>query len=60
MEKLKIGLFIDCWYPMVDGVVMVVDNYAKRLSALGHDVTVFTLTPKGECDRTFYSCFHTI
>jgi len=28
----KVGLFIDTWYPMVDGVIKVVDNYARRLS----------------------------
>ena len=28
-KKLKIGIFIDTFFPMVDGVVMVVDNYAK-------------------------------
>lgn len=32
MKKYNIGLFIDTFYPMIDGVVMVVDNYAKRLS----------------------------
>ena len=31
-NKITIGLFIDVFYPMTDGVVMVVDNYAKRLS----------------------------
>ena len=31
-DKLTIGLFIDVFYPMTDGVTMVVDNYAKRLS----------------------------
>lgn len=40
MKKLRIGLFIDTFFPMVDGVVMVVDNYARRL-AKEHDVTVF-------------------
>jgi hypothetical protein len=30
-KKLKIGLFIDTFFPMVDGVIMVVDNYARRL-----------------------------
>ncbi|MCI6542568.1 MAG: glycosyltransferase [Firmicutes bacterium] len=39
--SLNIGLFIDTWYPMVDGVITVVDNYAKLLSAMGHTVTVF-------------------
>ena len=40
-KRLNIGLFIDTWYPMVDGVITVVDNYAKLLSAMGHNVTVF-------------------
>ena len=32
MKKITIGLFIDTFFPMIDGVVMVVDNYAKELS----------------------------
>lgn len=40
MKRLKIGLFIDTFFPMIDGVVMVVDNYARRL-AKNNDVTVF-------------------
>ncbi len=32
MKKLTIGLFNDSFYPMADGVIMVVDNYARRLS----------------------------
>ena len=31
-KKITIGLFIDTFFPMIDGVTMVVDNYAKRLS----------------------------
>lgn len=30
-EKITIGIFIDAFFPMTDGVVMVVHNYAKRL-----------------------------
>ena len=51
MKKLKIGLFIDTWYPMVDGVIVVVDNYAKRLSKFC-DVTVFTVDT-GEDKREY-------
>ena len=29
-KKLTIGLFVDVFFPMTDGVVMVVDNYAKN------------------------------
>lgn len=39
-NRLKIALFIDTYFPMIDGVVMVVDNYAKRLQEYA-DVTVF-------------------
>lgn len=43
-KKLKIGLFLDTYFPMVDGVVMVMHNYACILSKFC-DVTVFV--PKG-------------
>ena len=32
MKKITVGLFNDSFMPMMDGVVMVVDNYARRLS----------------------------
>jgi len=31
-KKLTIGLFNDSFYPFTDGVVKVLDNYARRLS----------------------------
>ncbi len=46
-KRLKIGLFNDTFFPMVDGVVMVVDNYARRLSKFC-DVVVFV--PAGRSD----------
>lgn len=34
MEKiLHTAQFIDCYYPVIDGVVTVVDNYARRLNS---------------------------
>ena len=39
MKKIKIGIFLDSYFPNVDGVVMVVDNLAKNLSKIA-DVTV--------------------
>lgn len=50
-KRLKIGFFIDTFFPMVDGVVMVVDNYARRLSEIA-DVTVFTTKPRKKYDDT--------
>ncbi len=44
MQRLKVGLFIDTFYPMIDGVINVVNNYAVNLSEYA-DVTVFC--PKG-------------
>ncbi len=31
-SKITVGLFVDVFYPMTDGVVLVVDNYARRLA----------------------------
>ena len=39
-KRLHIGLFNDSFFPMADGVIMVVDNYARRLIKYA-DVTVF-------------------
>lgn len=52
---MKVGLFIDTFYPMVDGVIKVVDNYARRL-AKKCEVTVFCPGVKGydpEEDKKF-------
>lgn len=48
-QRLKVGLFIDTFYPMIDGVVQVVDNYARRLSK-DCDVTVFAPTGRKKFD----------
>lgn len=45
-KKITIGLFIDVFYPMVDGVVVVVDNYAKQLSEKAN-VIVFAPGSRG-------------
>ena len=42
-NKLTIGLFNDSFFPMTDGVVMVVDNYARRLSKYAN---VIVFVPK--------------
>lgn len=38
--ELRIGYFIDTFYPMIDGVVMVVDSYARYMNERA-EVTVF-------------------
>lgn len=41
-NKLKIGLFNECFPPIQDGVSQVVENYARIMHEHGHDVTVAT------------------
>ncbi len=43
---MKVGLFLDTFYPMVDGVIKVVDNYATRLAKKG-EVVLFCPAVKG-------------
>ena len=44
MEKrITIGLFMDSYFPMVDGVTMVMDNYAKRFKKFAN---VIVFVPK--------------
>lgn len=42
---MKIGLFTDAFYPMVDGVIKVVDSYAR---GLGDKCEVIVFAPGGE------------
>jgi len=50
-KKLNIGFFIDTFFPMVDGVIVVVDNYARILSQFAN-VTVFTVKGRKKYDDT--------
>jgi len=53
-KRLKIGLFIDSYFPMIDGVTMVVHNYATRL-ALVADVVVFCTQLKEPFDDSKFN-----
>ena len=55
MKKLKIGIFLDNYYPSVDGVVLVVDNLATELAKY-NDVTVvipYTDTCESDFDKPY-------
>lgn len=45
-KKLRIGLFQDAFFPVVDGVVEVVDHYARELSRVA-EMTVFAPSYRG-------------
>ncbi|NMA51267.1 MAG: glycosyltransferase family 4 protein [Mollicutes bacterium] len=42
-KKITIGIFNDSFYPMADGVILVIDNYARRLSKYAN---VIVFVPK--------------
>ena len=55
MKRLKIALFLDSYYPAIDGVVIACDNLAKSLSKY-NDVTVivpYTNTYKDDIDKPY-------
>lgn len=53
-RKINVGLFIDTYFPMVDGVIRVVDNYAVLLSEIpGITVTVFAPKVAGSDDASY-------
>ncbi len=54
-KRLKIGIFMDSYYPAIDGVVLVIDNLAKELSKY-NDVTVvvpYTTTMKNDKNKEY-------
>lgn len=54
-KRLKIGLFLDSFFPNIDGVVNVVDNLAKELSKYNDVVVVvpYTESVSEDKDRTY-------
>ena len=55
MKKINIGLFVDTYYPMIDGVIVVVDNYAKRLAKWANVYVFAPLIPKKKNDDSKYN-----
>ena len=53
MNKITIGLFIDTYYPMIDGVITVVDNYAKNLTKYANIIVFAPLIDKNYDDSQF-------
>ncbi len=41
-QKMKIGIFTECYHPMRNGVVTSVETFRAGLEELGHEVFVFT------------------
>ena len=45
-NRITIGLFIDTYYPMIDGVISVVHNYAKNLTKYANVIVFAPLIDK--------------
>ena len=55
MDTLKIAQFVDTFYPKIDGVVRVVDNYAAYLNSYDDiDCCVFCPEVKKNYKLTYY------
>lgn len=55
MKKLNIILFCDAYFPDIDGVINVIDNHARQLIKLGHNVTIVAPRTKGYEDNFPYN-----
>ena len=53
-KKITIGIFNDSFYPMTDGVISVIDNYAKRLANMAN-VIVFVPKYKEKYDDSRFN-----
>ena len=53
MKKLKIGIFLDEWYPLIDGVIVVVENLIKELNKIA-DVTLVVPKMSDSDDDSIY------
>ena len=54
MKKLKIGMFLDEWYPNIDGVVVVVENLIKSMHGYA-DITLVVPKMGNNFDDSVYS-----
>ena len=53
MKKLKIAMFMDSWYPDVNGVILVMDNLIRNMSDYA-DVTLVVPKMERKCDDSKY------
>ena len=53
MKRLKIGMFLDSWYPNIDGVVLVVDNLVKNMKEYA-DITLVLPKMEKNYDDSIY------
>lgn len=58
-KKISSAQFVDVYFPVVDGVVRVVDNYANTFTKNGHKCCVVAPRIKGHTDNGIYEVLRT-
>ena len=53
MKKIKVGMFMDSWYPDVNGVILVMENLMKNMSEYA-DITLVVPKTGSEIDDKNY------
>jgi len=53
-KKLRVALMNDSWYPMIDGVVTTVNDYAKNMDEYAEVMVVVPNSKKDYVDQTDY------
>ncbi len=55
MKKLKIGMFMDSWYPDINGVILVMENLMKNMKDYADITLVVPKTGSEKEDKTFFT-----
>ena len=53
MQKLKIGMFMDSWYPDINGVIVVMENLIKQMSEYAEVTLVVPKMDKNDKDKSY-------
>ena len=54
MKKLKIGMFMDAWYPDINGVIVVMDNLMKNMKDYAEVTLVVPKNGSEENDKDYF------
>ena len=53
MEKIRVGMFMDSWYPDLNGVILVMENLIKNMSDYADVTLVIPKTGSEENDKNY-------
>ncbi|MBR5370157.1 MAG: glycosyltransferase [Bacilli bacterium] len=53
MKKLKVGMFMDSWYPDINGVILVMENLMKNMSKYADITLVVPKTGSEDNDKNY-------